>query len=1250
MDMDSKGRPHTTAAKKKYLATLKDIYHWKIRYLTKAKYGKGEIIRCGPCKITKNVFNTGKILNTMPSYQRVNDGATKDVGAISYQENDLKRGKLLKYGLGFLASICAAAFFLAASAKEGVNFSINSNNNGPKGLKDAEFDDLGRYIMEDFDQKKPMANFLSGLGGIWGIPMWAFYVNRGQGVTAFGMQNKDGAIAKFNTAEKAYQQTAFTGFRTFVKGQRKSKKFTHMPFFPLGGSNDEKPTRKMIIGMNEMEIEEVSKSHGLQTNVLYYTVPNEDFPALVRRTTFTNLDKNEELTIEALDGLGRLIPSGLSNGALDGMGRTMEAWMNVYNLGAGTITQPFFHISQGTADTAQVQMIKDGHFVVAFEVTEDHSAPSPLPFVVDPSLVFGVDTTLTDPSGFFGESTPTLDTLVAYPQGTTSRTPCSFAGITKTIPPGGSVTIISVYGHAASLDNYLNTISPIILGSNFAQKKRQEASELVEGITAKVDTTTSSPIFNAYIKQSFLDNVLRGGLPTTVGSPANAKVYHIYSRIHGDLERDYNFYQLDTTYFSQGPGNFRDVNQNRRVDVLHTPAVGDFNVRMFLSFVQADGYNPLTVASTLFKVPAVVLPVLVPSLGLSALDSAALTAILTKPFRPGQLFADMAKAGITITMDRKSFLDTIMDVAVQSAAAQYAQNGYWADHWTYTLDLVDNYLSVFPDKEESMLYDSEPVPFYMSPAIVKSRADRYNLMPKDPSKPNALVLRVYGAVAQWGEKEFPAARMGAMANIMSSPGFVGDAQGPGGVWQQTKTGETMKVSAISKLAILGILKFSTLDPSGMGVEMEGGKPGWNDAMNGLPGILGSGMPETYEFLRILNFVASALKKFDRAVSFPIEFSNFLNGLKEALTTPVKEGQDANLQFWNDANDAREAYRAATVAAFDGATESWAASDLFDLITAMQTKTKTGIAKAVAMNDGLSPTYFYHECSNFVVVVAKPNYKPNSTELLPGPPPGNKLGAGTFSLNTLPLFLEGPVRHLKVIDNIEERREVYRKTKESPLYDSPLKMFLISDSLKDMGQDVGRMKAFSPGWLENQSVWLHMSYKFYLELLRGGLYSEFFEEMKTGLVPFMDNEVYGRSPLEAASFIVSSAFPDAKLHGASFLARLSGSTAEFLSMWTIMFFGAQPFTVGSDGTLVLALRPVIPGWMFTEEKTVTTTFLGAIKVTYHNPLKVDTWTVAPKSGVIVTLDGREINSSDAQFVGEDAKLVRSLGVKSIDIFY
>lgn len=83
---------------------------------------------------------------------------------------------------------------------------------------DQMFDYLGRYVMRNYDQKKPMANFLSGLSGFWGVPMWTFYVNRGQGITSFGTQNKDGGIEKFQSAEKAYFLAPFTGFRTFIKG------------------------------------------------------------------------------------------------------------------------------------------------------------------------------------------------------------------------------------------------------------------------------------------------------------------------------------------------------------------------------------------------------------------------------------------------------------------------------------------------------------------------------------------------------------------------------------------------------------------------------------------------------------------------------------------------------------------------------------------------------------------------------------------------------------------------------------------------------------------------------------------------------------------------------------------------------------------------------------------------------------------------------------------------------------------------
>ena len=84
--------------------------------------------------------------------------------------------------------------------------------------------------------------------------------------------------------------------------------------------------------------------------------------------------------------------------------------------------------------------------------------------------------------------------------------------------------------------------------------------------------------------------------------------------------------------------------------------------------------------------------------------------------------------------------------------------------------------------------------------------------------------------------------------------------------------------------------------------------------------------------------------------------------------------------------------------------------------------------------------------------------------------------------------------------------------------------------------------------------MHMTYKYLLSLLKAGLYDEFFSEIKTSLIPFLDPAVYGRSTLENSSFIASSVNPDPHVHGRGFVARLSGSTAEFLSMWITMMAG------------------------------------------------------------------------------------------------
>ena len=46
----------------------------------------------------------------------------------------------------------------------------------------------GTFVLTHFNHATPFASFLPGIAGTWGIPLWAFYVNRGQGVCSFGLR------------------------------------------------------------------------------------------------------------------------------------------------------------------------------------------------------------------------------------------------------------------------------------------------------------------------------------------------------------------------------------------------------------------------------------------------------------------------------------------------------------------------------------------------------------------------------------------------------------------------------------------------------------------------------------------------------------------------------------------------------------------------------------------------------------------------------------------------------------------------------------------------------------------------------------------------------------------------------------------------------------------------------------------------------------------------------------------------------
>jgi hypothetical protein len=266
-------------------------------------------------------------------------------------------------------------------------------------------------------------------------------------------------------------------------------------------------------------------------------------------------------------------------------------------------------------------------------------------------------------------------------------------------------------------------------------------------------------------------------------------------------------------------------------------------------------------------------------------------------------------------------------------------------------------------------------------------------------------------------------------------------------------------------------------------------------------------------------------------------------------------------------------------------------------------------------------------------------------------------AKALAVNRFPLFLEGPTRMMKTLRN-EHARAVYKKVKSSPLRDEKLGMYTISASLKGQTFDLGREMAFAPGWLENQSVWLHMSYKFYLELIRHDLFHEFFFEMTSGgMLPFMDPDVYGRSLMQCSSFITSSSFEDPTVRGRGFLARLSGSTAEFLSMWALMMVGPNPFFVDQEtGELRMQLLPALPRWLFDDSDGsvphISFKLFGAIDVTYYNSRGEDDLFRLPPARYVVTLrDGNTFNITSPSIHAELAdKIRRVVFVASIDVYF
>ncbi len=1086
-------------------------------------------------------------------------------------------------------------------------------------------DDRHRFVIGNYNWAKPFSSYLPGIAGLWGVPMWVFHVNRGQAVVSAGVRDKDSQILEFLSFNRACQLVETQGFRTFIRCD-------DAPLYePFRKQRDPEIEQTMFLSPGEIELRDRNGALGLETEILYYTLPGSRVPGLVRQVVIRNLSRKSR-RIEVVDGLPRLLPYGMNQQHIKFTSRHIEAMMGVETMEGVNL----YRLKQTPADSERIGRLEGGNFHALF----DHKGELQIGSVAyDPDVVFGEPFELGTP-WVFAESG--LNGIRSRKPIAENRTPCALAMQDFRLPPGGDVKLLSITG-TVEKGEHLKQLLEKVRGEGYFESKRDQNRAMIDSISSLAFTASALPEFDAYAAQNFLDNVIRGGMPLTFETAKGSSSFYVYSRQNGDLERDYHHFVLEPTYLSQGTGHYRSVLQNRRSDIWFFPDVGDANLLTFMNLIQTDGYNPLEVRGITYSIVDLAgatlwLEGLVPD------DShrSGLLKMIQRGFTPGEFLMGLEETPSASKWSLRKILAELLSFCEQNDAGGLHE-GFWIDHWHYNLDLIDAYLAIYPDRLEDLLFKRKDYTFYDDPDVVLPRREKFQLVQGH--------VRQYGAVHRDPEK---------LSLIEGRSRHAARVRTRGG------KGTVYRTHLFVKLLCIVVNRLATLDPFGIGVEMEADKPGWNDSMNGLPGLAGSSLGETLELLKACRFLSESLSHLEGAQEQSVtvfeELAVFIRGMRKTLDRRLRSrARNKAFVFWDESHTLKESYRQKTRLGVSGKEKSLEVPELTtflkDSIKLLEKVFEGPNRRRSISPQGVPYTYFINEATGWTPLETgrAGKTRPRLSRL------GNPLVEPTeFRQRPVALFLEGPVHFMKV--RPQEAPEVYDAVQRSALFDKKLKMYRSCESLAREPFEIGRVSAYPRGWIENESIYLHMEYKYLLEILKSGLASDFFADAASALVCFMDPGVYGRSILEGASFITSSINLDPGIHGQAFQPRQSGITCEMIHIWTFIVAGSNPFFLGDEGSLALRLHPTLPGKYFTRSARMAGglelprgsfafRFLGNVLVVYHNPKRHDTFGekgVRPAAYVLTYTSGQVVEV-EADHLGTSTALdVRQGHVARVDV--
>ena len=317
--------------------------------------------------------------------------------------------------------------------------------------------------------------------------------------------------------------------------------------------------------------------------------------------------------------------------------------------------------------------------------------------------------------------------------------------------------------------------------------------------------------------------------------------------------------------------------------------------------------------------------------------------------------------------ESEKVLSEILKYCSQNKAAESVE-GYWIDHWSYNLDLIENYIMIYPDKLKDLIFDNYTYSFYDSSRIVLPRKFKYFETERG--------VRQYDSTKIDQDKEK----------------FINTRKNKNTVHTEFGNGSQYFTNLFEVLTVLFVNRISNLDPFINGLEMDSNKPGWNDSLNGLPGLIGSSLGQAFELERLCINLINWLEKYknNESIQLFIELYDFITKLNMLIKKRIiDDNKISRIEFWDKSHVLKENYREITRLGISGKQISVIASELISFFKNCKELLNEKYSRKYEILNSSSIPYMYYinEITEYEVI-------------------NNYIIPKAFKQKQLPLFLEG----------------------------------------------------------------------------------------------------------------------------------------------------------------------------------------------------------------------------------------------------